>query len=80
MRGMDTFVVRVWASAVEGSGDPHLRGVLEHVRSGESREFQGALELVERLRELAARRGEGERATRTHGGRASIESEIGREG
>lgn len=46
---MDTFIVRVW-TAGEGTappaGDPHLRGVVEHVRSGSETVFQDPAELL----------------------------------
>lgn len=55
MGGMDTFVVRIWVSPPdEGAEGTALRGVMERVRSGESRDFRDALELVDRLQELVA--------------------------
>jgi hypothetical protein len=48
--GMETFVVRAWraedARAVPHGGHDGLRGVVEHIGSGESRSFRDADELV----------------------------------
>lgn len=48
---METFVVRAWRAAAEDrvdvdGGDDRLRGVVEHIASGESIPFRDAAELV----------------------------------
>lgn len=53
MRGVDTFVVRVWTPAEPEEGDgfeSELQGVVEHVASGNSSQFTRTDELVEFLR------------------------------
>lgn len=47
---METFVVRVWMPAEpERDGSQRLRGLLEHVCSGERRPFDGSRELIAHL-------------------------------
>jgi hypothetical protein len=46
--GVETFVIRIWTPA-ERNDDPHryrLRGLVEHVGSGERDAFRGAGELL----------------------------------
>lgn len=55
---METFVVRVWQPAEGGASEESesiLRGVLEHVGSGDSDHFQGEEQLVELIRAGLAR-------------------------
>jgi hypothetical protein len=49
MRGMQTFLVRVWTPAAgeEDDGRPRLSGMVEHVASRRSETFQGELDLLE---------------------------------
>jgi hypothetical protein len=54
---VETFVVRVWAPHRQGRAEEAtaaLHGVVEHVRSGSSRNFDGGDELMEFLRSTAA--------------------------
>jgi hypothetical protein len=52
---METFVVRVWTPAEpEGEGAQPLRGLLERVRDGERRRFDGPLELIRELESAVA--------------------------
>ena len=62
---MDTFVVRIWKPPPETVESHELRGVVEHLGSGESRAFRDDTELLAflrcgpREREHALGRGEG---------------------
>lgn len=49
---MDTFVVRVWVPAATGEleTDPGIRGVVEHVASGQASAFVGREQLVAFIR------------------------------
>jgi hypothetical protein len=47
---MDTFVVRVWGQLADGEEEAGLRGVVEHIASGQSHRFRTAEELVSFLR------------------------------
>jgi len=52
LRRMESFVVRVWVTGEdEGAGDDdYLRGVVEHVATGEADPFRSAEELAAILR------------------------------
>jgi hypothetical protein len=49
MRGMQTFLVRVWTPAAgeEDDGRRRFSGLVEHVASRRSETFQGELDLLE---------------------------------
>jgi hypothetical protein len=51
---METFVVRVWAPAEPEGAGPRLRGLLEHIRDGERRPFDGASDLIAQLESAVA--------------------------
>jgi hypothetical protein len=59
---METFVVRVLrpANARPEAGVQVLRGVVEHVGSGGSENFQGEQQLIDAIRATLARTAEGE--------------------
>lgn len=47
---MDTFVVRAWVRADEGERDAELRGVVEHVATGQTSAFIGGEQLLAFIR------------------------------
>lgn len=52
---METFVIRVWTPAEpEHSGGPTLCGLVEHIRDGERRPFEGGRALLEYLEAATA--------------------------
>jgi hypothetical protein len=58
---VETFVVRVWTPAEsEGTGPRGLRGLVERVRAGERRPFDGEEELLAVLRSAVGQEEEGE--------------------
>jgi hypothetical protein len=58
MAAMETFVIRVWVApeALEDVPDAPLRGLAQHVRSGQATAFAGAEQLCEWLAEVAQER------------------------
>lgn len=46
-----SFVVRLWAEPMQRQGEPHWRGQIEHVGSGEKVHFQVPAALLEFLAE-----------------------------
>lgn len=52
---METFVIRVWTPAEpERTGEPILCGLVEHVRDGKRRPFEGGRALLEFLEAATA--------------------------
>jgi hypothetical protein len=66
---VETFVVRVWTPAQPERGSPQLRGLVEHVRAGEPRSFDGGRELLSILETVVheRRRTKGEAISTTQG-------------
>lgn len=52
---METFVIRVWTPAEpERAGEPTLCGLVEHIRDGERRPFEGGSALLAYLQAATA--------------------------